>query len=357
MTAPPPAASPRVASRAQPRPPSRSERRRAERRAGRRAWRSRLIRTRQVVAVLCIVAGIAAFAVLDADHHYRSRAGASAPGPARPPAVAGAGLAQPERAAAFLAGAASDIAAVTSYDYRSLDNALASGSAVTTGNYRRAYRAALTGSLAQAAVADHAVHTFGLLALGIGEMNGAGTQAKVLAFGQERVTDDATGTVPTTAAVTLCATVVRRGDRYLISDLVEGANAGLPPGGPDLPMAAEAARAEILRLLSYRRADFAADLQQALAGAVSPLREQIEQNASDTESAMTAGKYDLSATVTAVAVERAEPNALTLLIAADSNRLTDGAATASVSQLQYEVTVVRTTSGWAASRISPVGGG
>ncbi len=370
MTAPPPAAPrPRPSPGARPGPspqpaslpsatkPSRAARRRAERRAGRRAWRARLIRLGQVVAVLCVAAGIATFTVLDVRHHYPARAGAGSPTPSPTPTVPGARLAQPDLASAFLAGAASDIAAVTTYDYRSLDDALVSGSAVTTGTYRKAYRAALTGALAQSAVTNHAVHTFGVLALGIGEMNASGTQAKVLVFGEERVTDDSTGAVPATSSVTLCATIVRRADQYLISELVEGSNAGLPPGGPDLRVAAEAGRAEVLSLLSYRRADFDADLQQALAGAVSPLREQIEQNAPDTKSAMTAGKYDLSGSVTAVAVERADENRVSMLMAADSSRLTDGSATPSVSKLQYEVTVTRTDSGWAASKVSPVGGG
>jgi hypothetical protein len=304
------------------------------------------------VVAVCGLAGLVISAVLllgrdgaKPTHHALPRA---------TPTVTGARLADPGLATAFLAGAASDVAAVTTYDYRSLDDALNAGLAVTTGTYRRAYQAALTGNLATTATRDHVVHTFGLLQLGIGEINPAGTQAKVLVFGEQRVTDDTTGGAAATSPVTLCATIQRSGQRYLISDLVEDANAGLPPGGTDLPIAAEAARAEVTNLLSYRRAAFDADLQRAVAGAVSPLREQIEENAPGTKSSMTKGHYDLSGTVTALAVERADDNTVTLLMAADSSRVTDGAIAPSVTPVRYEVTVTRTAGGWSASKVSSI---
>jgi hypothetical protein len=265
-------------------------------------------------------------------------------------------LADPELVSAFLGGAASDIAAVTSYDYRSLDDALNAGLAVTTGNYRTAYHAALTGDLARTALAQHVVHTFDLLDLGIGAINPSGTQAKVLVFGRQNVTDDSTGNQPLASPVTLCATIRRSGDQYLISDLVEGVSAGLPPGGPDLRVAAEAGRSEVVNLLSYRRANFDLDLQRALAGATVPLSDDIQSNAASTQAAMIKGKYDLSATVTAIAVKGTGADSVTLLVAADANRVPDGAVEPVLTHPRYEVTVTRTLQGWAASAVTPVDG-
>jgi hypothetical protein len=277
--------------------------------------------------------------------------------PPRPAVTAnGAGFADPELVSAFLGGAASDIAAVTSYDYRNLDDALNAGLAVTTGAYRAAYQDALTGDLAHTAVEQHVVHTFDLLSLGIGAVNASGTQAKVLVFGRQNVTDDAGGTQPLVSPVTLCATIRKHGDQFLISDLVEGASAGIPPGGPDLRVAAEAGRSEVVNLLSYRRANFDLDLQRALAGATAPLSDDIEGNAASTHAAMIQGKYDLSATVTAIAVKNAGAGSVTLLVAADALRVPDGAGEPVLTHPRYEVTVTRTLQGWAASRVTEVDG-
>jgi hypothetical protein len=309
----------------------------------------------QIVAALLVLGGIATFVVVtvsDDDSNPKH------PRATRSPTLTatGANFLDPNLVTGFLGGAASDIAAVTTYDYRSLDDALNAGLAITTGAYRRAYQAALTGPLGNTATEMHVIHTFEPLGYAIGEINASGTRAKILVFGRQRVIDDTTGPEAAVSPVTLCATIRRDGNRYLISDLVEGANAGLPPGGPDLPIAAEAARSEVINLLSYQRILFDADLQRALAGATSPLREQIQKNAAETRTAMLKGKYDLSGMVTAIGVVRADADTVTMLIAADSSRLADGETSPSVTQERYEVTVTRTIDGWAASRIASVDG-
>lgn len=307
--------------------------------------------------MLFVLAVAATVVVLILRRTHDDAPSAQRPKPTPTPTVTGALLAQPDVATSFIAGAASDIAAVTTYDYRTLDDALAAGSAVTVGAYRQAYRAALTGDLATTALQNHVVHTFETLELGVGEMNAAGTQAKVLIFGRERVTDDSTKGNARITPSTLCATMVRQGNRYLISNLVENANAGLPAGGSELQVAAEAGRSEVINLLSYRRADFDADVQRAEAGAVSPLKEQIESNAADTGAAMRKGNYDLNGSVTSVAVERASGDSIAMLVAAQSNRVVDGGAAPTVTSVRYVVTVTRTESGWAVSQVRNVDGG
>jgi hypothetical protein len=270
------------------------------------------------------------------------------------PSPSGANLAFPSEATSFLGSAAADIAAVTTYDYRHLDDALNAGLAVTTGRYRDQYRLALTGDLARTATAEHVVHTFEVLDLGIGAMTGA--QAKVLVFGRERITDDTTGPDGQATPITLTATIKHMGSRYLISDLAQDVDPGLPPGGPGLSVAVHVARAEVVDTLSYHRPDFAGDVQRALDAATSPLREQLQSTAPEVRAAMTAGKYDSTGTVTATAVVRADADTVTLMIAAEESRAVDGHSTPTVIQHRYEVTVTRTESGWAASRITSVDG-
>jgi hypothetical protein len=329
---------------------SRAARLKAERDAGRQV---RLRRALQIAGgVLGIVVVVAVVLALTGNGPSTERRSS----PTSTAAATGANLADPGAVSAFLGAAGSDIAAVTTYDYRHLDDALSAGLAVTTGQYRAAFRTALTGDLARTATAEHVIHTFEQLDVGIGTINAAGTVAKVLVFGRQRITDDRTGPETQVVPVTLCATIRRDGNRYRISDLVEGADPGLPPGGPDLPVAAAAARAEVVSVLSRRRAEFAADLRRALDGATNPLREQLSRAAERARNAMVKGKYDTTGTVTALAVMRADAETVTLIVAANESRRVDGSEPA-VTHRRYEVIVTRTLDGWAASRISSVDGG
>lgn len=140
-------------------------------------------------------------------------------------------------------------------------------------------------------------------------MSANGSAAKVLVFGDEQIREDSTHGGTRTSPVVLCATVRRNGDAYLISDLIENASAGLPPGGPQLPAAAEAARAAV---------NTVADV------------------------------------VTAVAVEPAGTDLATLLIAADAGRNSIGSGAPAGTPRRYEVTVRRSATGWTAGPIDPV---
>jgi hypothetical protein len=112
----------------------------------------------------------------------------------------------------------------------------------------------------------------------------------------------------------------------------------------------------VTNLLSYRRADFASDVRRALDSATSPLREQIAQGAAATKAAMRKGKYDSTGAVTAIAVVRADADTVGLMVEAHESRGVDGSASPTVVPQRYEVTVTRTTQGWAASRVSSVDG-
>jgi hypothetical protein len=267
---------------------------------------------------------------------------------AGPTAASGAVLADPDGATAFLAGATSDIGAVTSYDYRHLDDALSAGLGVTTGAYRASFRSALTGANAAAARTDHVVHQFEVLDLGIGSTNASGTRAEVLIFGRQTSTD-AAHPRSQTSIISLRATMVRQGARYLIADLQQDADAGTPAGSPQLARAVEAGRAEVVNALTYTRSQFDADLRRAQAGAVDPLRAELGREAPTTRKAMAGGGYDLTGVVVASAVKSAAGTSVTMLVAAESSRI--GASGSQVTPVRYEVTATLTGGRWLVSRI------
>ena len=337
--------------------PHKQRRSRAQRlHAERTARRLRLRRVLEVLAAaLAIVVVVSLVLALTSGGGAKPRRGAA--GASGVPSPSGASLLDPTTASTFLGSAASDIAAITTYDYRHLDDALSAGLAVTTGQFRQQYQLSLTGDLARTAATEHVVHTFEVLDIGIGAFNAAGTEAKVLVFGRERIVDDHTGPDGEVDPITLCATIQQLGNRYLVSNLVQDADPGLPPAAPGLAQAVAAARTEVTNSLSYSRSDFTTDLQRSLDGAISPLREQLQSSAPATRTAMSAGKYDTTATVTATAVVRSDTDTATLMIAADETRTVDGGAPPTVIQHRYEVTVTQTETGWAVSRIVSVDGG
>jgi hypothetical protein len=204
---------------------------------------ARIRRLRRVMLgalVVAVVAGAASAVVaLSGGDGDQPAARSTAAGP--PAAGSGAALADPDRTTEFLAAAGSDIVAVTTFDYRRLDDALTAGLAVTTGAYRQSFRAALTGSLAASARANHTVHDFQVLAVGIGEMDAAGDTAKVLILGRQLVTDRSARR-PRASVLALAATMRRDGDRYLISELAQDAGVGTPVGTPQLAQAIAAGR-------------------------------------------------------------------------------------------------------------------
>ncbi len=234
--------------------------------------------TVQVGAAVVAVGVVATLAVVLSGGDSNPKR--SAP-PSPSPTASGANLLDPNLVATFLGAAASDIAAVTTYDYRNLDDALNVGA----GRHDRGVPRRVPHGADRRSRADgHRGTRRPLLRIARRrhrrDRRGRRRKRRCSSSGrQTRITDDTRpDRTPHVSPITLCATIRRDGNRYRISDLVEGANAGLPPGSPDLPAAAEAARAEVTNMLSYPRADFDADLQRALDGATDPLREQLQQN-------------------------------------------------------------------------------
>jgi hypothetical protein len=297
---------------------------------------------------VALLAGAASVAVALTGGDRRATAPVS---PSAVPAAAGARFTHPDDVATFVAAATAEIPAVTSYDYRRLDDALAAGLSVTTGSFRGAFRNTITG-LTATAKARRVVRDFQVLDAGMGALTADRREGKVLVFGRETVTDRDTP-AGGTALVTLCLTLRRAGDRYLIKDLQSDANAGLPPGSRDLSTAARSAQAEVTALLTYRRATFAADRQRALAGAIDPARAEIDRTAQAARRVMAKGRYDLTGTVTALAAKSATGSVVTLLVAGKSTRTPESGSPVT-SAVRYEVTMSQGGGRWLATQITPL---
>ena len=304
----------------------------------------------QGAALLVVVAVVAVVLVV----RHSSSGGGGAGGSGAPVDQSVAALTNQAAANAFVAGASSDVAAVTSYDYRSLDAALYAGTSVATGEFLHSFRAALTGPLGAQARTLHRVQTFDEAVAGAGRMSSDGTTADVLVFGTQTVTDDSTRQKPRSTPVTLVVSVRREGDRYLISKLASGGNPGLPPGTRALDQAAEAGRETVAAVLTLRHDHVAADIAALLNGVVDPLRSKLSAQTAKTRGAIEKGRYDLTGTVTSLAVEQASDTTVVLLIAATGLRTDPGQKPRVVTDGRYEATVVRVGSRWLTTSLDAV---
>lgn len=291
--------------------------------------------------VLLTVVAIAASVVALRRHDQTPAAGSTS--------GSGPRISAAEAAQAFVAGATADIVAVTAYDYRSLDIALRAAEDVTTGAYREAYRRAIQGSLGQQARAQRIVQTFRQTAAGIGEMSSDLRTAKVLVFGVQTVRRGDAATQDT--AITLTATVRRIGDRYLISRLDAGANAGVPAGSTRVADAAETARRHVVAALTLRRESIDADAAAILADTVNPLRAELESSLPGEKRRVTKGRYDLTGRATAVAIEQARSTRVIVLVAATGTRTAAG-STEVVADQRLRVNVLFVGGAWRVSDVA-----
>ncbi len=302
-------------------------------------------------AVLLVVVAVVAVVLIV---RHTSSGGGSSGGSGVPVDQSVAALTDQAAANAFVAGANSDVAAVTSYDYRSLNSALYAGSAVATGDFLRSFRAALTGPLGAQARRLHRVQSFDEAVAGVGRMTSDGKTADVLVFGTQTVTDDNTRQKPRSIPVTLVVSVRRDGDRYLISKLSSGGNPGLPPGTRALDQAAEAGRETVADVLTLRHDHVAADIATLLNGVVDPLRSKLSAQTAKTRGAIQSGRYDLTGTVTSLAVEQASGSTVVLLVAATGVRTDPGQKPRVVTDGRYEETVVQVGSRWLTTSLNAV---
>ena len=117
-----------------------------------------------------------------------------------------------------------------------------------------------------------------------------------------------------------------------------------------------AAGTEAANVLSYRRAHFNQDFQRALDGATGAMKSDLRSQRAATLSAMTQGKFDLSARVDRAALvgrpDKGSANSYVVLVALDGFQSTaPGVAVPS----RLEVTVERVGGKWLVSGIDSVG--
>ena len=120
--------------------------------------------------------------------------------------------------------------------------------------------------------------------------------------------------------------------------------------------AMNAASAEMLYLVSFRRANFAADFQRALDGVTGNLRADVKKNKQDTLDAMTKGKFDLTGRVTHKAlvgpVTSGKAKGYVVLVTVNGYRSTSPEVPI---QQNLEVTVLKQGKKWLAADVQNIG--
>ena len=125
-----------------------------------------------------------------------------------------------EDRAAALSAAKTAVTAVMSYDYRHLDEDIATTTRYISGNFRAQYLTAMNDEVKPRAPAEKTVVTGQVLHAAVESVDGAGTQAAVLVFGQQSVTNAANSS-PTLSPTQLRAVMSHVGGRWLLVSLTQ----------------------------------------------------------------------------------------------------------------------------------------
>ena len=120
--------------------------------------------------------------------------------------------------------------------------------------------------------------------------------------------------------------------------------------------AMNAAAAEMVNLVSFRRAQFAADFARALAGVTGNLRSDVQKNKQGTLDAMTKGKFDLTGRVVHKALQGTAGSGTTagyvVLVVVNGYRSTSPDVPI---QQNLAVTVIRKGTKWLANDVQNIG--
>jgi hypothetical protein len=123
----------------------------------------------------------------------------------------------------------------------------------------------------------------------------------------------------------------------------------------DQQQAVQAGATEAANLLTFSRKKFQADFARALNGATGNLKKDLAARKATTLSAMTKGKFDLTAKVVESAFENEQSGKVQLLVTINGANVNDSGQTSAAAPQRLELTMVHSGGKWLASNLSSVG--
>jgi len=357
---------------------------RAAERAARRKRRRDNIRL--IIAGFCVTAGVLLFVSVKLDGDKSAAAPAahghpssSSSHPASPSSSSAAvkplpiystvgqtdrsgpaAFTDPDLVAAVMEAAKTGVQIINSYDYRDLNTAIASGLAVTTGQFQASYRSAMTQGVANAAPDAMTIQHCVVEKTGITSVSDDLSRASVLIFGRLRTTDITTGTTPRLTQITLGVTLDNVGGSWLISavnDFSTTTAKSQPPGTRALYDAAVAGAQEVVNLLSFSRATYDSDFGRALAGLTGPLLTEQQTQHDSIRSAMEAARSDYVGEIRCIGIESASADSVLMLVAATSSSVNDSGVRSVESLPKIEVGIARINGTWLVNQFQTVASG
>jgi hypothetical protein len=119
--------------------------------------------------------------------------------------------------------------------------------------------------------------------------------------------------------------------------------------------AMQAARTEAANLLTYARKSFDADWARALAGATGELKSDLRADKTTTREQLTKNKFDLTATVSDVAVQGGNPRSgYQVLVVASGHRIDDDGTAQAAVPSRLALTMKKVGGTWLAADLQGV---
>jgi hypothetical protein len=119
--------------------------------------------------------------------------------------------------------------------------------------------------------------------------------------------------------------------------------------------AVQAGATEAANLLTFSRKAYASDFARALKGATGNLKKDLTARKATTLSAMTKGKFDLTAKVVESAFESQQGGKVLLLVTVNGANVNDSGQSTAATPQRLELTMERSGSSWLASNLVSVG--
>jgi hypothetical protein len=123
----------------------------------------------------------------------------------------------------------------------------------------------------------------------------------------------------------------------------------------DQQQAVQVGATEAANLLTFSRKTFESDFARALSGVTGALKKDLTARKATTLSAMTKGKFDLTAKVVESAFENEQSGKVQLLVTINGANVNDSGQSSAAAPQRLELTMVRSGGKWLASNLSSVG--
>lgn len=137
----------------------------------------------------------------------------------------------------------------------------------------------------------------------------------------------------------------------ILPDRHDARHEGIKIFTADEQAALNAARVQAVNVSSYRRTDFAADVNRALAGATGDLKSDLQARSGDMKKQLDTEKIDISGQIVASAVQESADGKVAVMVVLSGTASNDAGQTANTGVQRITLTMTKVSGKWLAEHL------